>query len=213
MKKNIVIIGVILLVIGIILGALGPVLFTTSPQKLAADRDQNGLTYNSYSAGDTVTVYGKITYEKQTNLLGNTAYTYELNGDGDSENDGDFNFVSSTDVGNVGDNVIVKLELQEQGFLGISAEYWEATATVSPVVYMLPGIVLAIIGAVLLLLGLVKKENGPQQPVQNQYNPQYQQEQHYQQNEQAPPQQTQNYAPQPEYYPPQEQNEQGPPRF
>ncbi len=212
MKKNILIIGVILLVIGVVLGALGPSLFTTSPQKLAADRDQNGLTYNSYSAGDSVTVYGKITYEKQTNFLGNTAYTYELNGDGDSENDGDFGFISSTDVGNVGDNVVVKLELQEQGFLGISAEYWEATATISPVVYMAPGILIAVIGAVLLLLGLVKKENAPQQPVQNQYNPQYQQEQPYQQP--APQQYQQPAHAEPEYYqPPQEQNNQGPPKF
>ena len=212
MKKNILIIGVILLVIGIVLGALGPSLFTTSPEKLAADRDQNGLTYNSYSAGDTVTVYGKITYVHQTSFLGNTVYTYELNGDGDSENDGDFGFMSSTDVGSVGDSVVVKLQLQEQGFMGISAEYWETTAKVSPALYMLPGILLAIIGGIMLLVGLVKKDRGVPQPVQGQqYNPQYQQGQPYQQAEQAPPQYQQT-APQPEYYQPPEEN-QGPPKF
>ena len=183
MKKNIVIIGVILLVIGLVIGALGPTLFTTSPQKLAADRAQNGLTYNSYSAGDTVTVYGKITYAHQTSFFGNSVYTYELNGDGDSENDGDFTFMSSEDLGPVGENIVVKLQLQEQGLLGINAEYWEATAKVSPVLYMLPGIVLAIIGGVFLLVGIVKKEAVPQ-PM---YGQQYQQGQPYQQNEQAPP--------------------------
>ena len=208
MKKNILIIGVILLVIGVVLGALGPSLFTTSPQKLAADRDQNGLTYNSYSAGDTVTVYGKITYMHETNILGKKIFSYELNGDGDLDNDGDLTFMSSTDVGQVGDTVVLKLELQEQNF-GITTEYWEAVGTVSPVVYMLPGIGLAIIGAVILLVGLVKKEEPPQ-PVQNpQYNQQYQQEQAAPQ--QQPPQP--GYAPQPEYYQPQEQNNQGPPKF
>jgi len=195
MKKNILIIGVILLVIGIILGALGPSLFTTSPELVAENSD----TY-SYSTGDTVEVYGEITDEGS--MLG--IYAYELNGV--------FTFGSSEDIGDVGDDVIVVAEYHE-ALLGLTG-YWEATSTASPVPYMLPGIVLAIIGAVLLLLGLVKKENAPQQPVQNQYNPQYQQEQPYQQNEQAPPQQTQNYAPQPEYSPPpQEQNDQGPPKF
>ena len=208
MKKNILITGVILLVIGLIIGALGPALFTTSPQKLAADRDQNGLTYNSYSAGDTVTVYGKITYMHETNILGKKIFSYELNGDGDLDNDGDFTFMSSTDVGQVGDAVVLKLELQEQTF-GITTEYWEATAKVSPVLYMLPGTGLAIIGVVLLLVGLMKKDDVPQQ-----YNPQYQQGQPYPQNEQAPPPYQEPAPAQPEYYqPPQEQNNQGPPKF
>ncbi len=51
--------------------------------------------------------------------------------------------------------------------------------------------------------GLIKKDEGPQQPVQNQYNPQYQQQQPYQQPAPA----------QPEYYQSQEQENQGPPRF
>ena len=208
MKKNIVIIGVVLLALGVVLAALGPALFTTSPEKLAADRDQNGLTYNSYSAGDTVTVYGKITYVHQTSALGNTVYTYELNGDGDSENDGDFGFFSSTDIGGVGDSVVVKLELHEQGLGVISAEYWEAAATISPVVYMLPGILIAVIGGIILLVGLVKKDDVPQQPAQNQQYNQYPQAQA------PPPAAPQGYAPapQPEYYQPQEENP-GPPRF
>ena len=204
MKKNILIIGVILLVIGIVLGALGPMLFTTSPQKLAADR--SGSAYDHYSAGDAVTVYGKITYEQNVIILG--GHIYELNGDGDPNNNDDFGFMSSTDVGDVGDTVLLKLQLKNVG----SVEYWEETEKASPVPYMLPGILLAVIGGIMLLVGLVKKDGNPQ-PVQNQqYNPQYQQGQPYQQAEQAPPQYQQTAPPQPEYYQPSEEN-QGPPKF
>ncbi len=207
MKKNIVIIGVVLLALGVVLAALGPALFTTSPEKLAADRDQNNFTYNSYSAGDTVTVYGKITYMHEANILGKKIFSYELNGDGDLDNDGDFTFISYTDVGKLGDAVILKLELQEQNF-GITTEYWEATATISPVVYMLPGILIAVIGVIILLVGLVKKDDVPQQPMQTQQYNQYPQQQT------PPPAAPQEYAPapQPEYYQPQEENP-GPPRF
>jgi|GEM_PF-3476761 len=200
MKKNIVIIGLVILIIGIVLAASGPYLFTKSPQSVAANTDK-------YSTGDTVMVYGRITDEKHGSILGTDVYRYELNGDGDMDNDGDLIITSSGDIGNVGDNVVAKLELKNPlDALGVSStKFWEVNMTASPVIYEMPGIIVAVIGVIILLAGVVKKENASQQPVQNQYNPQYQQQQPYQQ--------TQNYAPQPEYYPPQEQNNQGPPTF
>lgn len=203
MKKNIVVMGVIILISGIILAAIGLSVLAESPQFVAANTDK-------YSTGDTVTVYGKITEEKHLRILGTDVYRYELNGDGDMDNDGDLIVASSEDIGNVGDNLIVKLELENPlDALGVeysSANFWEVNRTASPLRYEMPGIIVAVIGGIDILAGAVTKENAVQAPEYQQYSLQYQQ----QPAGQRPPQ---NYAPQPEYYPPQEQNEQGPPKF
>ena len=148
MKKNLLLAGMILLVVGLVLIPLGPSLFTTNPEKVAADMNPSTLKYGSYSPADTITAYGKIVGVHPVNSADGTEYIYGMESTlGSREDDNTLLFVSGKKVGEVGDMVVLKMELRE----GADFEYWEVTERISPGIYMLPGIASALMGAFLLV--------------------------------------------------------------
>jgi len=148
MNKKIVIVGIILLIVGVILAVALVPLTTMSPEQLEDEVEGKSM---EELKGESWTVSGKIDKEEkiQEPISGQTVYTYKFEGS-------DVGFMSSEDVANEGEDVIVTIEITEMGP--------EAQSTSSPAAYYLPGIIILIIGVIILLVGIKKKsvDQGPQ---------------------------------------------------
>ncbi|MFW3145191.1 MAG: hypothetical protein ACMUIE_00080 [Thermoplasmatota archaeon] len=151
----------------------------------------------SSSRGDKETFHGKIAEEDETSLLGVSIYSYKFEGC-------DNNFLSSQDLGNEGDRIVVEIEYRELG-PEASADYSSAAVWgPSCCCGSFMGILL-ILGIVLFLVGLLKKKKKPA-PVPPQPEPGPAQQTYQQLYGQQPghaPQQSyqQTYGQQPGYSP------------
>ncbi|MFW5907264.1 MAG: hypothetical protein ACOC55_04020 [Candidatus Natronoplasma sp.] len=194
-----------ILIIGIVLAAIGFTgILNKSAEDLEADYNDEEAEFESYDEGDTVTVTGEVTNKTKTDWVEGEVYAYELD-------DTDFGFISSEDIADEGDTVTVNLECQEESIMGSSFEYMEAKSVQKIPLMGILGIVIAIVGGIIAVVGFIKgngeEEQAPyqtggarQQPDQQ---PGYQRQQPGQ--PQQPPQQQQPQQQQPGQQPRQQQ--------
>ncbi|OYT46219.1 hypothetical protein B6U90_01640 [Thermoplasmatales archaeon ex4484_6] len=110
----------------------------------------------SAKMGDSILVYGKIKNEEQASAGGVSIYSYTFDGCKES-------FLSSEDLGNKGDKILVTIEVRELGP--------EASSQVNSLVGWGPNfccgllsLAVVILGLVFILVGIKKDKNRPPEP-------------------------------------------------
>lgn len=154
-RKIPLIIGIILIVIGIVLALAIIPLTTKNVEQMRDDVDQSEPGWKSYEPGDKIQIYGEITgKDKYEWPNGEEVFGYFL--------DHDLRILSKEDIGNEGDLIIVNCEVKEISDPSVNDgqpfEYLEASSTVSPLLYYIPGIILIIIGVIIIILSLRKRK-------------------------------------------------------
>jgi len=135
------IVGVILLIVGILIAIVGALPMVTAEK--AEDLKDKDL-----EDGDTVTITGEITNKTEIPIL--DAYMFEM--------DEEVGFISSEDIGNEGDNIIVNCEVTKMDFGLGEQQVLEAKSVVNPWPFIIIGIILLIIGILLMIVGMVKRK-------------------------------------------------------
>ncbi len=139
MNKKILTGGAVLLILGLVFVVL--VQFVMMPS--GTDWKTASSELENSDVGTSMWVTGEITNEGQISMLGMDIYTYQL------ENVDRPTILSSIDIGNVGDNVLIEVEKTSEGTYEISKQ-----AKTPPIFYI--GILLAVIGAILILVAYLK---------------------------------------------------------
>jgi len=226
MSKKILISGIVVLVIGILLIGLG---FTgivgagmveeTNISDIEVEETEDSLEFKDYDEGDTVLVSGEIVDKEEDPDLDmldlEYEYAYEIEEEGDT-----LEFFSDEDVGDVGDEITVTLEVDEEEVevLGqeLSFEYMRLYQEGEPFsllgipLFAIVGIILAILGAIIALIGVTKEspsyvESARGKPTtpggagfqEQRPRQQWQQTPQQPQDEEPTPQQEQGFAQQP----------------
>lgn len=139
--KGLMIVGVILLIVGILIAIVGMMPMMTA-EKAADIKDKD------YEEGDQVTVSGEITNKSEIPTI--DAYMFVL--------DEEIGFISSEDIGNEGDNIIVNCEVTEMDFGLGNQKILEAKSVANPWPLMIVGIILLVVGILLMVVGIKKKK-------------------------------------------------------
>lgn len=144
------IIAFLCIILVIILSFVLPPGFWMSPKNAEKDYDDWA---GSSSRGDKENFHGKLSEEDETSLFGVSIYTYRFEGC-------EKTFLSSKDLGNEGDRIVVEIEHRELG-PEASAQYpsfmtWGPNCCCGGFL----GIAL-IVGIILFIVGLVKKGKKP----------------------------------------------------
>jgi uncharacterized membrane protein len=139
--KGLMIVGIILLIVGILIAVIG--LLPTMSAKTIDDLEDEDL-----SDGDTVTITGEITGEEEIPIIG--GYMYEIDEEGA--------VISSEDIGNKGDSVVLECEVTKMDFGLGEMQILEAKSVINPMPLIIVGIILLIVGILLMVVGIVKRK-------------------------------------------------------
>ena len=170
--------GIVVLVLGILLialaftGVVGAGTFEeVDISDLEQTEDETGVEYDDYEEGDVVVLTGEIRQKEEDPDMEfwdmDYDYSFELE-DGDGIDADTVGFFSDQDVGDVGDEVTVTLEVHEERIevFGetFDVEYMVLEQEGEPFSFLgitffgLLGIMVAVIGAVIAVLGAVKED-------------------------------------------------------
>jgi len=130
--------GVILLVIGVLIFQFLIPIITVTPTQYREE-------FGSAEVGTTWTIHGHLADKNSTEMAGETLYFYTF------EEDRDAQISSSIDLGENGDEVIVKVEKTNAGL-----KFAETRSKMSPWLYKGAGGSLAVSGVILLIVGSVQ---------------------------------------------------------
>jgi hypothetical protein len=151
------IIGIIIFIIGVILMIIALVGFiddlsAIKVSELEDDYDSESNTFKSYDIGDEIKIKGEITYEEDVSAFGlGHAYFFD---------NVSILFLSYDDIGDVGDEVVIRCEVKETTFGG-KQEYLEVKSSIQEgtgLVCVLGSAIILIIGIVFLIIGFIKRK-------------------------------------------------------
>jgi len=149
LKRLPVIIGSIMMIAGVVLIFALPIMLipvlTETSEQVNDDFEPGAMKFATYATYGDFTISGVLTEENRT--IGGI-YRYRID-------DSEFDLTASEDIGDVDDEVLLKVRVAQDKLT--DEDYLVVIEKKSSLPYNIPGFVILIIGALLFIIGIVRK--------------------------------------------------------